>query len=104
MLVFSICAGSVLILISGEILFTSHSSDPDFPTLRTDLDSLKLYANYRMDETLVLQFAYWREEYDVSDWAIDEVAVDTVSNLLSLGEVASSYDNKVIKLSMRYEF
>ena len=89
---------------SGEIVFTSGSSDPDFPTLRTDLNSLKLYANYRMDETLVLQFAYWREEYDVSDWAIDEVAVDTVSNLLSLGEVASSYDNNVIKLSMRYEF
>lgn len=89
---------------TGEIILTSGSSDPAFPDLRTDLDSVKLYADYRMDETMVLQFAYWYEEYDVSDWAIDDVTVDTVSNLLSLGEVASSYSNNVVKLSMRYEF
>ena len=89
---------------NGEVTFTSGSSDPAFPDLRTDLDSVKLYGNYRLDETMVLQFAYWYEEYKVSDWALDDVSADTISNLLSLGEVAPSYSNNVIKLSMRYEF
>jgi hypothetical protein len=75
-----------------------------FPDLRTDLETTKLYLNYRLDENLSLRAAYWHETYDSSDWALDDVAPDTVSNLLGFGELSPSYSIDVIKLSMDYRF
>jgi len=89
---------------SGRITVSGGGSDPAFPGLRTDLDIFKIYANYHIDETLNLRMVYWHENYDSSDWALDGVSSDTVSNLLSLGELNPSYSNDVIKLSMRYQF
>ena len=89
---------------SGEVILKASGSDPAFPVLRSNLDSVRLYANYRVDESMNLQLAYWHEDYDVSDWGIDDVSADTVSNLLSLGETDLSYTNQVVKLSLRYQF
>ena len=89
---------------SGEVVLIASGSDPLFPVLRTDLDSVRIYANYHLDESMQLQLAYWYEEYDVSDWSIENVSADTVSNLLSLGESYPDYSNHVIKLSLRYRF
>lgn len=89
---------------SGKVTVSPGASDFAFPNLSTDLDSIKLYANYHLDETLSLRAAYWHESYDSSDWALDGVSADTIPNLLSLGELASSYSNDVVKLSMSYKF
>jgi len=89
---------------SGSITVSGGGSDPAFPDLRTDLDIFKFYANYRIDEMLSLRVAYWHENYDSSDWSLDGVSSDTVSNLLALGELSPSYSNDVVKLSMRYQF
>ena len=89
---------------SGEVVLIAGGSDPLFPVLRTDLDSVRIYANYHLDESMALQLAYWYEEYDVSDWGNGNISADTVSNLLSLGESFPVYSNQVIKLSLRYQF
>ena len=88
----------------GEIDIDSAATSDSFPDLTTELDSLKLYLDYRLDENLVLQAAYWHEEYDSSDWALDDVDPDTVGNLLAFGVESPSYDNDVVKLSMSYRF
>ena len=75
-----------------------------FPDLSTSLQSLKLHADYRFDENLLLRAAYWHEEYDSSDWALEGVDPDTVSNLLATGQQTPSYDNDVVKLSMSFKF
>jgi len=75
-----------------------------FPDLSTSLQSLKLHADYRLNENLLLQAAYWHETYDVDDWALDGLDPDTVDNLLAFGEDNASYDNDVIKLAVSFRF
>jgi MtrB/PioB family decaheme-associated outer membrane protein len=88
----------------GEIDIDSAAVAEPFPDLTTELDSLKLYLDYRIDENLTLQAAYWHEEYDSRDWALEDVDPDAVGNLLAFGEQSPSYDNDVVKLSMSLRF
>lgn len=89
---------------TGEIEIDNAGAASAFPSLRTDLESIKLYLNYRFDENLTLMAAYWHETYDSSDWALDGADPDTVSNLLSFGLQSPDYTVDVIKLAMRYQF
>lgn len=89
---------------TGKIAFSSGTPDPAFPDLNTDLDSLKLYANYHLKKMITLRAAYWYERYDADDWAVDGVSSDTIPNVLSFGEESPSYGINVIKLSMIYKF
>ena len=88
----------------GETVVNDGLSNPPFPDLRTYLQSIKLYADYRMADHWSLYTAYWYESYDSSDWAIDGVAPDTVSNLISLGNTSPSYNESFIVFSARYRF
>jgi hypothetical protein len=75
-----------------------------FPDLRTELETIKLHLDYRLDDNMSLQAAYWYETYDTRDWALDGVDPDTVSNLLAFGEGSPSYSNDVVAVSMSYRF
>jgi MtrB/PioB family decaheme-associated outer membrane protein len=89
---------------TGKIAFSSGTPDTAFPELNTDLDSLKLYANYHLNKMITLRAAYWYERYEADDWAVDGVSSDTIPNVLSFGEKSPYYDINVIKLSMVYKF
>ena len=89
---------------SGEIEMDNSGLVSAFPELRTDLETLRLYMAYQLNENLSLQAAYWHETYDASDWAVDDLREDTVSNLLSFGLQDPDYSNDVVKLAMQYRF
>ncbi len=76
----------------------------EFPDLVTELDTVKLYATYRLKDDISLNAAYWYESYDSDDWALDGVTPDTVGNVLSLGETSPSYNVNAIGLSVGYRF
>jgi MtrB/PioB family decaheme-associated outer membrane protein len=97
-------ADYVSIRSTGKIDVDSGTPDPPFPDLKTDLDSLKLYANYRLREDMTLHAAYWYENYNSKDWHLDGVAPDTISNVLSFGADSPDYEIHVITLSLRYKF
>jgi len=88
----------------GEIELDAGAPAQGFPDLTTELRSVKLYLDYRVDENLKLRAAYWHETYDSSDWALEGVEPDTVGNLLAFGVDTPEYDNDVFKLSMSYSF
>ena len=94
----------------GADFARSHSrgeisvSGSQFPDLDTELDTIKLYATYRLKDDMSLHAAYWHERYDSDDWALDGVAPDTVGNVLSLGETSPSYNVNAVALSLRYKF
>jgi len=75
-----------------------------FPEMNTDLKSLKLYANYRLQENLTLRAAYWYERYESSDWMLDNVNPDTIPNVISFGETSPDYNVSVLMLSANYRF
>jgi MtrB/PioB family decaheme-associated outer membrane protein len=75
-----------------------------FPELRTSVDSLKLYANYRLSEKLSLLTSYWYEHYDSDNWMIDGVTPTTIPNVLTYGEQTPRYNVHLIRAALRYKF
>ncbi len=98
----------------GADLTTSHSvgdmrvattvTDPKFPSIKSDLNSLKLYATYRLNTGLSVQASLWHERFSSSDWALDGVGPSTIPNVLTLGETSPDYKVSVASLSLRYRF
>jgi len=88
----------------GEINVNTGASDPAFPQLTTSLNSLKLYANYRLKDNLSLLAGYWYERYDSKDWMLDGVTPGTIPNVLTLGLQPPRYRVNVIRMSVRYKF
>ena len=97
-------ADYVLSRSTGKVNVDNGTPDGDFPDLKTDLDTLKLYADYRMKENLTLHTAYWYEHYDSEDWMVDNVNSDTIPNVISFGENAPSYNVHAVMMSLRYRF
>ncbi|MDH5473361.1 MAG: MtrB/PioB family decaheme-associated outer membrane protein [Gammaproteobacteria bacterium] len=88
---------------SGKLTVSNGAAD-EFPELETDLDSLKIYADYQIEDNMSLHAAYWYEKYDTRDWMLDGVDPDTISNVLGFGEVSPSYKINVFTVSLRYKF
>jgi len=88
----------------GRISVDPGAPAATFPDLVTQLDSVKLYATYRLKDNISLQGAYWYETYDTENWALNGVTPSTISNVLTFGEQPPSYHVNVISLSVRYKF
>ena len=88
----------------SEINVNTGASNPAFPEITASLDSLKLYATYRIKENMSLQAGYWYERYESKDWHLDGVAPATIANVLGLGLQAPQYSVNVVRLSLRYKF
>ena len=88
----------------SEISVDTGAGNPAFPRITARLNSLKLYATYRMKENLSLLAGYWYERYDSRDWMLDGVAPATIPNVLTMGLQAPQYKVNVVRLSVRYKF
>jgi predicted porin len=88
----------------GEVSVDNGTSAPDFPDLKTDLNTLKLYADYRLKENITVHTAYWYERYDSKDWMLDGVEPDTIPNVISFGEDSPEYHVHAVMMSLRYRF
>jgi len=97
-------ADYVLTRSTGEVKVDAGAPDSDFPDLKTDLDTFKLYANYHLRENLTLHAAYWYERYDSKDWMLDGVEPDTIPNVISFGEDSPEYNVHAVMMSVRYRF
>jgi len=88
----------------GRISVDSGASGADFPELKTDLISVKLYADYHLSENMVLHVNYWYENYHVSDWQHDGLYSNTVSNVVGFGDYRPDYDVRAVMGTLRYRF
>jgi len=88
----------------GEIKVLTGVGEPGFPNLSTTLDSLKLYASYRVKENLYVNAGYWYERYDSKNWALDGVGPGTIPNFLAFGDQPPRYKVNVVRVSMKYKF
>ena len=75
---------------------------PAFPAATASLDSLKLYASYRLTDKLSVLGSFWHERYDARDWHLDGVLPATVLNLLAFGELPPQYHVNVLRVVLRY--
>ena len=89
---------------TGVMEVQTRTGAPGFPELKTDVNTLQLYGRYRVNETLSLRLDYWYEKFSMDDFFIDNVAPDTLANVLSVGQEANDYSVHVAGLSVIYRF
>ncbi len=75
-----------------------------FPALTTDLKSTKLYLKYPLNQSMALRFEFLSERYKSNDWGFDNVEVDTIPNVLTLGQQVFDYDIDSISATFNYRF
>ena len=80
------------------------ASGSPFPTATTALDSLKLFATWRMNDKLSILGSWWYERYDAEDWHLDGVLPASVPNLLAFGEQPPRYHVNVVRVTLRYRW
>ena len=88
----------------SDIAVDTGVAGGEFPTATTRLDSLKLSATYRLQDSLWLLGSYWYEHYDAKDWRVDGVQPGTLPDLLAFGEQAPRYNVNVVRVAVRYRF
>lgn len=80
------------------------STGGPLPDLTTKRDTITLYADYSLEKNLSVKASYQYEKYDESDWYIDYVAPDTLSNVLAPGNTSPHYKIGVFWITMRYTY
>lgn len=80
------------------------AGEPPYPTAETTRDVVKLYASYKLNDSMWLDGSWWYESYKSNDWRLDGVQPDTVYNLLAFGNPAPRYQQNVVRVSLRYQF
>lgn len=89
---------------TGKISVSTAVPAAGFPELETRLDTLKLYADYRLQENLTLHAECWYERYSSTDWMLDSVEPDTITKVVGFGEDSPDYHARVAMISARYRF
>jgi len=75
-----------------------------FPTITSELDSLRADLVYGLNERTDLAFTWWYESFDSRDWAIQGIGPATVPTVLSLGADPYDYGVNYVSASVRYYF
>jgi MtrB/PioB family decaheme-associated outer membrane protein len=88
----------------SDVAVDNSANAPAFPGATTSLDSLKLYATYKLKDNLSVTGSYWYEHYDSQDWHLDGISPGTVPNLLAFGAQPPRYNVNVFRVAMRYRF
>ncbi len=80
-------------------------TDPvQLPDVNTNLLNLDLTGDYKIKENMTARFRYMYENMDTDDFTLDGVDVDTLSNIILLGNSSPQYDAHVFGLSMIYRY
>ena len=80
------------------------STDGPLPTLSSTRHTYLLQGDYRLNKQSLISAFYRYEDYDESDWAIDNVNPDSIARVLSLGESSPSYQIGIIGAAIKYRF
>lgn len=80
------------------------SSGGAFPELSNKRDTITLSADYTVDKNLSFKASYQYERYDESNWYLDNVTPNTISEVLTLGNVPPHYKIGVAWITVRYSY
>lgn len=80
------------------------STDSPLPTISSKRYTITLSGEYVLKKNAAINAFYRYEDYDENDWATDDVSPDTMSNVLSLGEVSPSYSIGILGVSYKHTF
>ena len=84
----------------GDYRTADPAAESTFPALVSDYESVELEARYRLNGTWTLTGRYRFEDYDESDWALDGIFQDSVSNVVALGYLPPEHSVSLVSLSV----
>ena len=76
------------------------TADDPFPKVTTDIISFSLRGDYQLRPGRELSVRYYFEDYDSADWALDGIRVNSVSNMLMLGNQSFNYSGSLVIVSL----
>jgi len=85
-----------------SIAVATGTAETPFPNNAVNNMAAKLWSRYHVNPRCTIRFEYAYERLDTSDWALDGVEPNTVSNVLALGVNSPRY--KVNVLGMRFQY
>ncbi len=74
------------------------------PDVETELHSISLSADYTVNERTSMTLIYQYFDFEETDWATQNVAYNTVPNLLSLGESPANETVNLFGIALKYQF
>lgn len=86
----------------GDISFPTGQLP--YPTLTSTRHTFKISGDYSFNERSILNVTYRYEDYSEANWAVDGIAPNTISKVVSMGEVSPDYTIGVLSVSLRYMF
>ena len=93
--------------------FADTKTDPDggsaltfaeLPHLKTKIHSITITGDYRLRDNMKLRASYLFEYFRTRDFALDDVAPDTLEHVILLGNSSPNYTAHVVGASFIYEF
>ena len=96
--------GSYADAITTTTPFSTGQPWANFPDVATLIKNVSLVADYKITDSRELKLTWFFEDYQSSDWAFDEVGVDTLSNVLLLGNQSPYYAGNLLMLSYVMHF
>ena len=88
----------------GDIQVIDGGSGTPFPTLTTELENIRLYVDYDVNDHWGIGLELYNESYDTSDWLVDGVDPYTIEGIFTMGEESPDYDVNVFRVLARYRF
>jgi MtrB/PioB family decaheme-associated outer membrane protein len=90
----------------SDILTTTGSAltRRDLPTSTSDLSSASVYGDYRWRRDITFRLRFAMEDFESTDWAVDDVPANQLANVILLGEGSPDYRVWVTSFSVGYRF
>ncbi|MFO1400483.1 MAG: MtrB/PioB family decaheme-associated outer membrane protein [Steroidobacteraceae bacterium] len=88
----------------GSIGLDVITVTPQFPDTFGKQDTFRFRAAYQLTKDFSLIAGYWYERYSANDWHYEEVAPDSVANLLLFGNALPRYYISTYTLTLRGRF
>jgi MtrB/PioB family decaheme-associated outer membrane protein len=92
--------------VASDIVVTgaANITTAPLPTLVSDMRSWTLFGSYAINANSALRLAYEKQELTTRDFALDNVPLDGLANVLLLGRSAANYDLSLLMLSYIYRY
>lgn len=74
------------------------------PELNSERQTVRLFSDYRLSNSALVNIALIHEKYQEDNWARDGVSTNTINNVLTLGEVSPYYDIGYVMASFELHF
>jgi MtrB/PioB family decaheme-associated outer membrane protein len=88
----------------GRIHTDTGAGEAPFPVMTTSLQNLRAYLKYQINDNWGLALDAYNENYDSSDWHVDNLGPLDINGILSMGELSPDYDVNVVRLMATLTF